>query len=62
MALVQIIDLAVGLYDTATGTITLSVSAFPMFNAAVFTLLLLLWSPVVGRQTTTEADEVPTPS
>jgi hypothetical protein len=45
MILIQAVDLAVGLFYTLNGTLTLKVSAFPMFNAAIFTLLLLLWRP-----------------
>jgi len=45
MILIQVIDLAVGLFYTLNGTITLSVSAFAMFNATVFIILLLLWRP-----------------
>ena len=45
MILIQAIDLAVGLFYTLNGTITLAVSAFAMFNATVFIILLLLWRP-----------------
>jgi hypothetical protein len=45
MILIQGIDLAVGLYYTLTGTLSLAVSAFPMFNATLFIILLLLWRP-----------------
>jgi uncharacterized membrane protein len=50
MILVQIIDLAVGLFYTLSGTITLAVSAFPMFNASVFIILLFLWTPKTDEQ------------
>jgi hypothetical protein len=45
MALIQVIDFAVGLYYTTTGVIGPSVTALPMFNAAVFACLLWLWQP-----------------
>jgi hypothetical protein len=45
MILIQLVDLAVGLFLTANGTITLALSAFPMFNATIFILLLSLWRP-----------------
>jgi hypothetical protein len=45
MVVVQAIDFAAGLYYVATGVVAISVAAFPMFNAAVFGLLLWLWAP-----------------
>lgn len=45
MILIQAIDLAVGLFYTATGVIALANSAFPMFNATLFIVLLSLWRP-----------------
>ncbi|MEZ4559581.1 MAG: hypothetical protein R2854_24605 [Caldilineaceae bacterium] len=51
MILIQIVDLAVGLLYTLNGTISLAVSAFPMFNAAVFIILLLLWRPTATSRT-----------
>jgi hypothetical protein len=45
MVLVQVIDLGVGLFYTATGVLSLSLSAFPMFNAAWIIILLTLWRP-----------------
>lgn len=45
MILIQAIDLAVGIFYTATGTVALAHSAFPMFNAALFIVLLSLWRP-----------------
>lgn len=45
MILIQAIDLAVGIYYTATGTVGLSLSAFPMFNATLFIVLLWWWRP-----------------
>jgi hypothetical protein len=52
MLLIQIIDLAVGLFYTFTGTVSLAISAFPMFNASLFIILLFLWRPkmVVDRE------------
>jgi hypothetical protein len=46
MMLIQLIDLGVGLFYTATGVLPLSLSAFPMFNALWIILLLALWRPV----------------
>ncbi len=46
MVFIQLIDLAVGLFYTAQGTVGLALSAFPMFNATVIALLLWLWKPV----------------
>lgn len=45
MILIQLIDLGVGLFYTGQGTLSLSSSAFPMFNAALITLLLFMWRP-----------------
>lgn len=45
MILIQVIDLTVGLFYTINGTLPISVSAFPMFNAAIFTFLLSVWIP-----------------
>lgn len=45
MVLVQAIDFAAGLYYVATGVIGIDVAAFPMFNAAIFGVLLWLWAP-----------------
>lgn len=45
MILIQIIDLAAGLYHTATGAVPLALSGFPMFNAIWIFTLLLLWRP-----------------
>jgi hypothetical protein len=49
MVLIQTVDLAVGIFYTASGTVALSLSAFPMFNAALFIILLLLWRPRPAR-------------
>lgn len=45
MIVIQVIDLAVGLYYTAIGVLPLSLSAFPMFNASWIIVLLMLWRP-----------------
>ena len=45
MILVQGLDLAVGIFYTATGIVSLSHSALPMFNATLFIILLTLWRP-----------------
>lgn len=45
MILIQVIDLAAGLFYTSTGTVSLATSAFPMFNASLFIILLFLWRP-----------------
>jgi hypothetical protein len=45
MALIQGIDLAVGLIYTLGFEVAIHSSAFPMFNAAVFLILLLVWRP-----------------
>ncbi len=45
MILIQIIDLAAGIYYTATGVVDISSSAFPMFNATLFIILLTMWRP-----------------
>lgn len=44
MILIQAIDLAVGIYYTATGVVTLELSGFAMFNASWIMLLLYLFS------------------
>jgi hypothetical protein len=46
MILIQVIDLAVGIFYTAIGVLPLTLSAFSMFNAAWIILLLALWRPV----------------
>jgi hypothetical protein len=45
MVLIQSIDLAAGIFYTATGIVPLSLSAFPMFNAVWIIALLLVWRP-----------------
>lgn len=49
MILIQAVDLAVGVFYTATGIVSLPHSIFPMFNAALFIVLLSLWRPKVAR-------------
>lgn len=48
MILIQLIDLAAGVYYTATGVVSLESSGFAMFNATVFIILLWLWRPKNG--------------
>jgi hypothetical protein len=43
MIFIQLIDLAVGVFYTATDTVSLSNSLFPMFNATWIAGLLYLW-------------------
>lgn len=45
MILIQIIDLAAGLFYTFTGVVNIANALFPMFNATVFIVLLWLWRP-----------------
>jgi hypothetical protein len=45
MAFIQLIDLAVGIFYTATDVVPLSLSAFPMFNAIWIGLLFAIWKP-----------------
>jgi hypothetical protein len=45
MIFIQAIDLAVGVFYTATGVIAVQDSAFPMFNAIWIIVLLALWRP-----------------
>ena len=45
MMLIQSIDLGVGLFYTSFGNVSLNSSIFPMVNAAVFLILLLIWRP-----------------
>jgi hypothetical protein len=49
MVAIQLIDLAVGVYYTFSGAVTLSLSAFPMFNAFWIALLLWWWRPAIRR-------------
>lgn len=46
MVLIQVIDLAVGVFYTLDGAISLSLSGFPMFNATLIAILLWIWRPV----------------
>ncbi len=46
MAFIQLIDLSVGVFYTATGVVPMSLSAFPMFNAIWIGLLFAFWKPV----------------
>ena len=45
MIFIQVVDLMVGVFYTATGIVSLSHSAIPMFNATLFIILLTLWRP-----------------
>jgi hypothetical protein len=45
MIFIQLIDLGVGLFYTVVGTLPLAASGFPMFNAALFSVLLFMWKP-----------------
>jgi hypothetical protein len=45
MIFIQLIDLAAGIFYTATGAVELSDSWFPMFNATWIAALLYLWRP-----------------
>lgn len=49
MVWIQLLDLAFGIYFTASGVVGLSLSGFPMFNAALIALLLWLWMPQTER-------------
>lgn len=49
MALIQAIDLSVGLLYTINGTVPWTLSAFPMFNAVWIFLMCALWKPEVAR-------------
>jgi len=45
MAVIQAIDLFVGVYYTATGAVPLSLSAVPMFNAVWIGLCMAFMRP-----------------
>lgn len=45
MVLIQVLDLLAGVWYTANGVVPLQLSAFPMFNAALFACLLWRWQP-----------------
>lgn len=45
MIFIQAVDLAAGVFYTATGVVGLPLSGLPMFNAALFIILLTLWRP-----------------
>lgn len=53
MVFIQLVDLAVGIFYTLNGTITLSLSGFPMFNAMLIASLLWIWRP--QRSSTSKA-------
>lgn len=52
MVLIQAIDFGAGVFYIATGVIGIEVAAVPMVNAAIFGVLLWLWTP---EQTTRHA-------
>ncbi len=45
MIVIQLLDLAGGIFYTSTGVVPLSLSGFPMFNATWISGLLYLWRP-----------------
>jgi hypothetical protein len=45
MVFIQVIDLAVGVFYTVNGTVPISLSWFPMFNATLIAALLWVWRP-----------------
>ena len=45
MILIQLVDLAAGVFYTMTGVVNIADSAFPMFNATWMIILLYLWTP-----------------
>lgn len=49
MGLIQAIDLSVGVFYTASGTVPWSLSALPMFNAAWIGATCAIWS-MAGRR------------
>lgn len=42
---IQILDLLAGIFYTGAGVVSISDSAFPMFNATWIALLLWIWKP-----------------
>ena len=49
MVVIQMLDLAVGGFYTLNGTVSLSLSAFPMFNALWIATLLWWWRPALQK-------------
>lgn len=45
MILIQLVDLSVGVFYTASGVVLLSSSALPMFDATLIATLLFFWMP-----------------
>ena len=45
MIFIQIVDLAAGVFYTATGIVELQYAALPMINATIFIILLWMWRP-----------------
>ena len=55
MIVIQLLDLAGGIFYTSTGVVPLSLSGFPMFNATWISGLLYLWRPgTAGLETQNE--------
>jgi len=50
LVLIQMIDLAAGIFYTAIGVVPLSLSGFPMFNATWIIVLMLLWMPKEAKK------------
>jgi hypothetical protein len=50
MALIQAIDLGVGLVYSAFFGVPWEVTAFPLFNALAFLVLLILWTPKPAQE------------
>jgi hypothetical protein len=59
MAYIQLIDLAVGIFYTATHLVPLSLSAFPMFNAIWIGALFFWWKPAHTRAIKTPLGSTP---
>ena len=57
MIIIQAIDLAVGVFYTATGIIGLPNSVFPMINAALFIILLWFWRPKAETAVSIEGNQ-----
>jgi hypothetical protein len=59
MIVIQLLDLAGGIFYTSTGVVPLSLSGFPMFNATWISGLLYFWRPNTSP-TETHAENQPT--
>lgn len=60
MIVIQLIDLGVGVFYTATDVVAFADAAFPMFNATWITVLLFLWRPRLGSAVSPAGDSVAT--